>query len=90
LNQVPRDQQVLERISRADVAISQASNLSYNKLKPDALTLALFYEMKGDPERAAGELDSYLRKTQQAKNTLAIQNEIKRLREKARTSKATP
>ena len=77
-------------LSQADAAISQATSLSGNKVRPDSLTLALFYEMKGDPERAATELDAYLQKTPQAKNTLAIQNEIKRLREKARTTKATP
>jgi hypothetical protein len=51
------------------------------------MTLALFYELKGEPERAASELESYLKKNPQLKNAAAIQNEIKRLREKARASK---
>jgi cytochrome c-type biogenesis protein CcmH/NrfG len=70
-------------LSRAEVAMSQAANLSDNKLKPDTMTMALFYELKGQPERAAGELESYLKKNPQIKNTAAIQNEIKRLRTEA-------
>ena len=77
-------------LSRAEIAMSQAATLSENKLKPDSLTLALFHELKGEPERAAAELESYLKKTPQLKNTEAIQNEIKRLRDKAKTSKTTP
>jgi tetratricopeptide (TPR) repeat protein len=74
-------------LSRAEVAISQAANLSENKFKPDAMTLALFFELKGDPDRAAAELEAYLRKTPQLKDSTAIQNEIKRLRDKARAAK---
>jgi len=71
-------------LSRAEIALSQASNLSENKLKPDTMTMALFYELKGDPERAAAELESYMRKNPQLKNSEALQSEIKRLRDKAR------
>jgi Flp pilus assembly protein TadD len=71
-------------LSRADSAVTDAATLSGNKMKPDSLTLALFYEMKGEPNRAADELDSYLRKSTSAKNTAALESEIKRLREKAR------
>ena len=71
-------------LSRAEIALSQASNLSESKLKPDAMTMALFYELKGDPERAAAELEAYMKKTPQLKNSTALQKEIKRLREKAR------
>ena len=77
-------------LSRAEIAMTQASSLSENKLKPDSMTLALFYELKGDPERAAAELESYIKKTPQLKNSAPLQNEIKRLREKARAVKATP
>jgi hypothetical protein len=42
---------------------------------------------KGEPERAASELESHLKKNPQLKNAVAIQNEIKRLRDKARASK---
>jgi tetratricopeptide (TPR) repeat protein len=71
-------------LSRAELAMAEAARLSDNKVKPDAMTIALFYELKGDPERAAAELESYLRKTPQLKNADAIQAEIKRLREKAK------
>ena len=73
-------------LGRAEVAMAQAADLSENKLKPDTMTLALFYELKGQPERAAAELESHVRKNPQLKNSAAIQNEIKRLREKARKS----
>jgi len=69
-------------LSRAEIALNQASTLSENKVKPDAMTMAMFYEMKGEPERAAAELEAYLKKTP-LKNPAPIQSEIKRLREKA-------
>src|SRR5215510_10353652 len=72
-------------LSRAEVALAQGAELSENKLKPDTMTMALFYELKGDPDKAAAELESYLKKTPQMKNSEAIQNEIRRLREKAKT-----
>jgi tetratricopeptide (TPR) repeat protein len=71
-------------LSRAEMAMAQAANLSDNKLKPDTMTMALFYELKGEPERAATELESYLKKTPQLKNSASIQSEIKRLRKKAK------
>lgn len=74
-------------LSRAEVAMAQAANLGDNKLKPDTMTMALFYELKGDPERAATELESHVRKNPQLKNSTALQNEIKRLRDKARATK---
>ena len=77
-------------LSRAEVAIGQAATLSDNKLKPDSMTLALFYDLKGQPEKAASELESYLQKNPQLKNSEAIQSEIRRLREKARTNKTNP
>ena len=74
-------------LSRAEIALAQASTLSENKLKPDSMTLALYYELRGEPERAATELEQYVKKSPQAKNATAIQDEIKRLREKARATK---
>ena len=73
-------------LSRAEIALSQAANLSVNKLKPDTMTMALFYELKGDPERAAAELEAHIKKNPQLKDSTALQNEIKRLRDKARKS----
>jgi len=74
-------------ISRAELALTQAAELSDNKVKIDTMTLALFYELKGEPERAAAELESFLKKNPQLKNSAAIQSEIKRLREKGRAAK---
>lgn len=73
-------------LGRAEVAMGLAANLSDNKLKPDTMTMVLFYELKGEPERAAAELEAYMKKTPQLKNSPALQNEIKRLRDKARKS----
>jgi hypothetical protein len=54
------------------------------------MTLALFYELKDQPDRAASELESYLQKNPQLKNSAAIQGEIKRLRDKAQAKKSNP
>jgi len=70
-------------LNQADRALAQALNLSDNKMKPDGPTLALFYEMKGEPERAASELEAYLKKAPEARNAEALKSEIKRLRDKA-------
>ena len=77
-------------LGRAEVAMNQAATLSENKLKPDSMTLALFHELRGDPGKAAAELDSFLQKNPQLRNADALQNEIKRLREKARPAKSNP
>jgi Flp pilus assembly protein TadD len=77
-------------INRADQALTQALKLSDNKAKPDSLTLALFYDLKGEPERAATELETHLRKAPQAKNAEALKSEVKRLREKAQNKTTQP
>lgn len=77
-------------LRRAEEALTEAAARSENKLKPDSMTMALFYELKSEPEKAAAELEAYLKKSPQIKNSGAIQNEIKRLREKANASKANP
>jgi tetratricopeptide (TPR) repeat protein len=68
-------------LARAEVALTQASDLSGKKLTADHLTLAMFYEMKGERERAAGELEEYLRKNPNIKNADSISAAIKKLRE---------
>lgn len=68
-------------LSRAEVALTQASDLSEKKLTADHLSLAMLYEMKGERARAADELEQYLRKNPNAKNADAIRAAIKRLRE---------
>ncbi|HUQ31161.1 MAG TPA: tetratricopeptide repeat protein [Pyrinomonadaceae bacterium] len=68
-------------LARAEVALTQASELSGKKLTADHLSLALFYEMKGERARAADELEQYLRKNPDLKNADSIREAIKRLRE---------
>lgn len=77
-------------LRRAGEAITEAADLSQNKLKPDTMTMALFYELKSEPDKAAAELEAYLKKNPQLKNSVPIQDEIKRLREKANASKTSP
>jgi Tfp pilus assembly protein PilF len=77
-------------LDRAEVALTQAANLSDKKLSADHLTLAMFYEMKNQRERAADELEQYLRKAPNAHNADAIREAIKRLRGGADTSSPTP
>src|ERR1041385_2456279 len=77
-------------LTRAEAAMAQAASASDNKAKPDSMTLALFYELKDQPERAAAELESYVQKNPQLKNSAALQGEIKRLREKAQSKKNNP
>jgi tetratricopeptide (TPR) repeat protein len=77
-------------LSKAEAAIGQAATASDNKAKPDSMTLALFYELKGQPERAATELESYVQKNPQLKNSAALQGEIKRLRDQAGSKKNSP
>ena len=79
------DRQTL--LDGAALSLSQASKLSGDKLKADSLTLATFYEMKGEPRRAADEMELLLRKAE-PKNAEAIQKEIKRLRDKDRDPKS--
>jgi regulator of sirC expression with transglutaminase-like and TPR domain len=68
-------------LARAEVALTQASDLSGKKLTADHLSLALLYEMKGERSRAADELEQYLRKNPEAKNADSLREAIKRLRE---------
>ena len=73
-------------LDKAALSLSQASKLSGDKIKADSLTLATFYEMKNEPGRAADELELFLRKSEM-KNAEVIQNEITRLRAKAKAAK---
>jgi tetratricopeptide (TPR) repeat protein len=68
-------------LGRAEVALTQASELSDKKLTADHLSLAMFYEMKGERARAADELEQYLRKNPNVKNADSIRQAITRLRQ---------
>jgi len=76
-------------LSRAEISLTQAANLSDKKAKADHLTLAMFYEMKGDYTRAAKELEGYLQENPNAKNADSLQTIIKRLRSNS-DNKAAP
>ena len=76
-------------LAEAELALNRTSELSDKKVKADAMTLAMFYEMKDEPARAADELENYLRKNPTAQNFEAIKTEITRLRSKA-ASKFSP
>jgi hypothetical protein len=76
-------------LAEAELALNRTSELSDKKVKADAMTLAMFYEMKDEPARAADELENYLRKNPTAQNFEAVKTEITRLRSKA-ASKFTP
>ncbi|MCM3869240.1 MAG: tetratricopeptide repeat protein [Pyrinomonadaceae bacterium] len=67
-------------ISRAEISLTLASNLSDKKVKADHLTLAMLYEMKGDYARAAKELEGHLQDNPNAKNADSLRTIIKRLR----------
>ena len=77
-------------LGRAETAISQAASLSENKSRPDSLTMALFYDLKGEPAKAAEELEAYVQKNPQLKNSDALKQEIKRLRENSGGAKTKP
>src|SRR6185295_2053354 len=73
-----RDQQHI--LNRAEIAIAEASNLSDKKIKPDHLTLAMFYEMKGERARSATELEAYLEENPKAPNAQELRRLINSLR----------
>jgi tetratricopeptide (TPR) repeat protein len=77
-NTAEADKQYL--LTRADLSLTQASNLSDKKAKADRVTLAMLYEMKGDYTRAARELEGHLQENPSAKNAESLKAIIKRLR----------
>lgn len=77
-------------LERAEIALTQAANLSDKKLTADHLTLAMFYEMKNERARAADELEQYLRKAPEARNAESIREAIRRLRSATGQSNPSP
>ena len=75
-------------LNRAEVAITEASNLSARKIKPDHLTLAMFYEMKGERSRSATELETYLQENPKGRNAEDLRKLVDKLR--SRTPAASP
>ena len=81
--------QLRRLLSKAEEALSQTNDLSGGKMKPDHLTLSMFFSLKGEFGRAAAELEEYLRKSPDSTNAAAIRAEVKRLRDED-VKKKTP
>jgi hypothetical protein len=73
-------------LDSAALALAQATKLGGEKTKADSLTLATFYEMRGEPNRAANELEVLLPRVD-SKNAEALKKEINRLRSKPTDAK---
>jgi len=68
---------------KAEGALAKAADLSSGKMKADHLTLAMLFELKDQPGRAANELEQYLSQNPSASNAGRVKENIKRLRSKA-------
>jgi tetratricopeptide (TPR) repeat protein len=77
-DEVARDRQHV--LTRAEIAIAEASNLSDKRVKPDHLTLAMFYEMKGQRAQSAIELETYLQENPKAPNAEELRKLVDNLR----------
>ncbi|MEP6913368.1 MAG: tetratricopeptide repeat protein [bacterium] len=67
-------------LSRCELALKQTAELSEKKLRPDHFTLAMFYEMKGNREASAKELEEYLRDNPNVQDADNLRKLIQRLR----------
>ncbi|HEX8456460.1 MAG TPA: tetratricopeptide repeat protein [Pyrinomonadaceae bacterium] len=78
--------------NEAEKSLTRALQLSNRKLAAVHLQLARLHEKRGDPRRAADELEQYLRLSPDRKNAPAIREAIKTLRASsaARDKKKTP
>jgi tetratricopeptide (TPR) repeat protein len=83
-----QNQNQLHVLNRAEIAITEASNLSDKRVRPDHLTLAMFYEMKGEPTRSATELEAYLQENPKVRNAEDLRKLVDKLR--SSTSAASP
>lgn len=79
----PNTQQAIDTrnffLAEAEKVLLRAYEVSDKKLAVVHLQLARLYEKKGDRNRAAGELEQYL-KSPEAKNSAAIREAIRKLR----------
>jgi hypothetical protein len=73
--------------TEAEKALLRANQLSLRKLADVHLQLARLHEKRGEPARAADELEQYLRKAPNAKNAEAIRQGVKKLRAQAAAGK---
>lgn len=75
--------------AEAEKSLAHAYQLSGRKLSAVHLQLARLHEKRGDPARAARELEQYLRQAPEPKNAAAIREAIKTLRASV-SDKKTP
>jgi tetratricopeptide (TPR) repeat protein len=69
-----------DMLVQAEADLTQAFALSKKTLAAVHLQLARVYEKRGDPARAADELDRYLKQSPKAPNAVAIRGAIAKLR----------
>lgn len=67
-------------LDEAEAALLRAVELSGGRLAPAHQQLARVYERRGEPARAADELEKYLRANPGAKNAAAVRAAVKTLR----------
>jgi tetratricopeptide (TPR) repeat protein len=64
----------------AEELLAKAAALGNGQLRADHLSMALFYELKGERARAADELEQFLRQSPRPQNEAAIRDAIEKLR----------
>lgn len=67
-------------VETAERFLAKTDELSSGRLRPGHVLMAMYYEMKGERERAASELESYLQNSPASAEKPAILEAIKRLR----------
>jgi tetratricopeptide (TPR) repeat protein len=77
--QSPEDRSYL--LSKAEEALNRAYLLSDRKLTIVHFYMGMLYDKKGEPLRAANELEQYLRDNPQANNAAIIRDTIEKLRQ---------
>jgi tetratricopeptide (TPR) repeat protein len=84
------DEDIKYILSRCELALKQTAELSERRLKPDHFTLAMFYEMKGNREGSAKELEEYLRDNPNVRDADNLRKLIQRLHSPVNNSHAIP
>jgi tetratricopeptide (TPR) repeat protein len=76
-------------LSKAEEALNRASLLSERKIKIVHFYLGMLYEKKGEPRRAADELELYLRDSPQTNDANTIRETIERLRNSQKVERSS-
>ena len=67
-------------LGAAEQLLAKVAALGNSQLRADHLSMALFYEMKGERARAADELEQFLRQSPRPQNEAAVRDAIEKLR----------